>query len=220
VFENAELIHRYTRAVAIRDGALIDVSTSAREAGFGLPLALTPAPWARCVAVPPGVACRDEAVRRRDVLTMLRFAIREGNAGAPVVRFAVHVRNGKRDRTPPLVRFKAVCGPGDQGRRGRTRSAIMAGLFSPPVCFDPKAFHHIRSALTGGCVECALQKALTAAGRRETYRLGQTGHQRGPASERFLLAIQAAVEELEGIGAALAAGDGPDPDGNGEATTS
>ena len=33
MFENAELIHRYTRADAIRDGVLIDVSATAREAG-------------------------------------------------------------------------------------------------------------------------------------------------------------------------------------------
>jgi hypothetical protein len=96
----------------------------------------------------------------------------------------------------------------------------MPGFFSPPVCPDPKALQHIRSELTCGYVEHALEKALAAAGRRGAYRLGQTRHHRGPASERFLLAIQAAVEELEGIGAALAAGDGPDPDGNGEATTS
>jgi hypothetical protein len=31
------------------------------------------------------------------------------------VRFGVHVRDDNRDRTPPLVRLKAVCGPGDQG---------------------------------------------------------------------------------------------------------
>jgi hypothetical protein len=32
------------------------------------------------------------------------------------VRFGVHVRNDNRDRTPPLVRVRAVCGPGDQGK--------------------------------------------------------------------------------------------------------
>jgi hypothetical protein len=50
-----------------------------------------------------------------DVLTMLRFALRGPRGGAPEVRFAVHVRNDNRERTPPLVRLKAVCGPGDQG---------------------------------------------------------------------------------------------------------
>jgi hypothetical protein len=32
-----------------------------------------------------------------------------------VVRFGVHVRNDNRERTPPPVRLKALCGPGDQG---------------------------------------------------------------------------------------------------------
>jgi hypothetical protein len=31
------------------------------------------------------------------------------------VRFGAQVRNDNRDHTPPLVRLKAVCGPGDQG---------------------------------------------------------------------------------------------------------
>jgi hypothetical protein len=43
---------------------------------------------------------------------MLACAIRRGGSGAEV-RFGVHVRNDSRDRTPPLVRLKAVCGPGD-----------------------------------------------------------------------------------------------------------
>jgi hypothetical protein len=31
------------------------------------------------------------------------------------VPFALHVRNDNRERTPPLVRLKAVSGPGDDG---------------------------------------------------------------------------------------------------------
>jgi hypothetical protein len=30
-------------------------------------------------------------------------------------KFALLVRNDNRERTPPLVRLKAVCGPGDDG---------------------------------------------------------------------------------------------------------
>jgi hypothetical protein len=58
MFDNADLIHAYTRAEAIADGALIDVSAVARKAGIRYPVALTAAVWAKCVAVPPGVACR------------------------------------------------------------------------------------------------------------------------------------------------------------------
>ncbi len=114
MFENADLIHRYTRADAIRDGVLIDVSATAQEVGFRYPVSLTAAVHAKCVTVPPGVLHQDECGRLWDVLTMLRFAIRTGNDRSEV-RFAVHVRNDNRDRTPPLVRLKALCGPGDQG---------------------------------------------------------------------------------------------------------
>jgi hypothetical protein len=43
--EDADLIYRYTRADALRDGVLIDVSEVAREAGFKWPVALTAADW-------------------------------------------------------------------------------------------------------------------------------------------------------------------------------
>jgi hypothetical protein len=115
MFEDADLIHRYTRADALRDGVLIDVSAMAREAGFKFPVALTAAVWAKCVTVPPGVLGQDEAGRLWDVLTMLRFAVRGQSGGAREVRFGVHVRNDNRDRTPPLVRLKAICGPGNDG---------------------------------------------------------------------------------------------------------
>jgi hypothetical protein len=114
MFENADLIHRYTRAQALADGVLIDVSTVAREAGITYPVALTSAAWGRCVTVPPGVECQDEAGRLWDVLFLLALTIRRSDGGAEV-RFGVHVRDDNSEGTPPLVRLKAVCGPGDQG---------------------------------------------------------------------------------------------------------
>jgi hypothetical protein len=115
MFEDADLIHRYSRADAIRDGVLIDVTEAARGAGFKFPVALTAAAWARCVAVPPGVVCQDEAGRLWDVLWLLHLAIRGQSGGGAEVRFAVHVRNDNRERTPPLVGLKALCGPDDDG---------------------------------------------------------------------------------------------------------
>jgi hypothetical protein len=114
MFEKADLIHRYSRVDALRDGELIDVSATAREAGVRWPVALTRAAWERCVTVPPGVACQDEAGRLWDVVWMLRCAI--GRSSGAEVRFGVHVRNDNRERTPPLVRLKALCGPGDDGQ--------------------------------------------------------------------------------------------------------
>ena len=64
--------------------------------------------------MPPRVECQDEAGRLWDVLWLLRLAIGR-SGGGPEVRFGVHVRDDNRERTPPLVRLKALCGPGDDG---------------------------------------------------------------------------------------------------------
>jgi hypothetical protein len=93
---------------------LIDVTPTAREAGICYLVVLTRAVWECCVAVPPGVLCQDEKGRLWDLCRILCCAItRQG--GGRVVPFALHVRNDNRERTPPLVRLKAVCGPGDGG---------------------------------------------------------------------------------------------------------
>ena len=102
MFENADLIHQYTRADALRDGVLLDVSATAMETGIRWPVALTCAAWERCVSVPSGVACQDEAGRLWDVLWMLRCAIARQDGGC-VVSFALHVRNDNHEGIPPLL---------------------------------------------------------------------------------------------------------------------
>ena len=112
LFEGEEIISKYTRAQAIEDGVLIDVSTVAKEAGFLFPVAVSAGVWARCIEVPPGVECQDEAGRLWDVLHLLRIAIHR-NASGDRVDFAIHVRNDNRERIPPLVQLWALCGPGE-----------------------------------------------------------------------------------------------------------
>jgi hypothetical protein len=56
MFENADLIHRYTCADTIRDGVLIDASAVAREAGLRYPVAIASA---------GDFGCRSPAGRRR-----------------------------------------------------------------------------------------------------------------------------------------------------------
>ena len=48
-FDDAPVIHRCTRAEAIRDGMLTDVTETAREAGFKIPVAVTAAVQDQCV---------------------------------------------------------------------------------------------------------------------------------------------------------------------------
>ena len=64
------VISEYSRAQAIEDGVLVDVSETAREAGIRFPLALTRAVWESCVEVPRNrkgqpVPCQDEPGRLR-----------------------------------------------------------------------------------------------------------------------------------------------------------
>ena len=110
-FEDAEIIYSYTRKQALADGEQIDVSEVAREAGLKFPVYLTRAVWESYVTVPDGVRCQDEKGRLWDIVWMLRCAARR--TSGPQMLFGLHVRNDNRDRTPPLVNLKAVCGPRD-----------------------------------------------------------------------------------------------------------
>src|SRR4051794_40044352 len=69
---SGDILSRYTRTQAIEDGSLVDVTATAKEAGFRYPVTLTAAVWAEYVAVPDGVECQDEAGRLWDVLWMCR----------------------------------------------------------------------------------------------------------------------------------------------------
>src|SRR5437899_7017497 len=91
MFEESDLVHSYSRAQAIADGVLIDVSATAQEAGIRWPVALTRAVWERCVRVPPGVLGQDVAGQLWDVLWLVGCAIRGSDGGARDVRFGVPV---------------------------------------------------------------------------------------------------------------------------------
>jgi len=110
-WDDAEVISVYTRAQALEDGVLVDVSAMAKEAGIKFPVALTSTVWGQYVEVPEGVTCQDESGRLWDILWMFRCAA--AKFSGDTLQFKLHVRNDNQDRTPPLVTLKAVCGPGD-----------------------------------------------------------------------------------------------------------
>lgn len=76
---------------------------------------------AMCVTVPPGVLCQDEAGLLWDVLTMLRWTVRRQSSAAVEEPFGVHFRNHNRERTPPVVRVKAISDPNEQGEPAPSR---------------------------------------------------------------------------------------------------
>jgi hypothetical protein len=120
MFASEDLISAYTRAEAIEDGVLIDVSKDAREAGWKYPVAMTLAAWEDFVAWSDADTQRkqwpqDQAGRLWDVVFMGRLAARGGDSGGErLFAFYRTPRDGKA-RKPVKVLAKLHCGPGDNG---------------------------------------------------------------------------------------------------------
>jgi hypothetical protein len=123
-----DVIYAYTRAQAIEDGELIDVTGMARETGIQFPTAVTRAVWADYVAVPEELkGQQDQSGRLWDALWMLSMAVRGGRITGDVGTFEViFAKPDKGDwrsnekphsgsRTHRLVTLKTVCGPSDDG---------------------------------------------------------------------------------------------------------
>lgn len=122
-----DVIHAYTRKKAIADGALVDVTETAREAGFVWPVAMTREAWEYAVAWTeadekrkPEFTGQDEAGRLWDVVYMAFAFIRgkKARGAAPSVRDNYRLfripREGRGLRARPIV-LSIVTGPGDNG---------------------------------------------------------------------------------------------------------
>lgn len=113
------IIYSYTRKQAIEDGVLVDVSKTAKEAGFIVSVAVTQSVWHDYIEwenVQNKKAYQDTAGRLWDVLYMLKFARKRLENQSSVI-YSLHVV--ARDRQivrPALVKLKAVIGAGDNGK--------------------------------------------------------------------------------------------------------
>ncbi|MDE2489317.1 MAG: hypothetical protein KGM24_00610 [Elusimicrobia bacterium] len=108
-----EVVHSYTRAQAIEDGVLVDLTQLAREAGFRWPLAVTQGVWA---VVSPSPALKREGQsclgRAWDLLNVLRAELR--SVSGREVAFAPYFLS-ESGKAPRPVAMRAVSGPGDGG---------------------------------------------------------------------------------------------------------
>jgi hypothetical protein len=113
-----ESVYSYSRAQALDDGYLVDVTETAREAGFRFPVALTRAAWEDCVAWSEDDTThkhwpQDEAGRLWDVLMMARFLCKR-DAGASRITFQVlRVPREGRGVKPRKATLLAAIGSGD-----------------------------------------------------------------------------------------------------------
>jgi hypothetical protein len=105
------IIHSYTRAQAIEDGVLVDVSELAHEIGFLCPVALTAGVWALVEDIPPADQVTwsvQDRLRR-----VLRWAVNyvQHNRDQNMLLFNVPLRHGRN----LSAALKVVAGGGDQG---------------------------------------------------------------------------------------------------------
>jgi hypothetical protein len=115
LFSKVPVTWTYSRAQALEDGSLADVSDLARDAGFGAPVALTAAVWADCVAWDNAheIATQDETGRLWDVLAMARLAARSAPDASRTTFSVLRIASGHL--RPSRVRLALSIGPGDHG---------------------------------------------------------------------------------------------------------
>lgn len=112
-------IYVYSRAQAIEDGELVDISKTAKEAGFKLSIAVTSTVWNRYIDWTPAdddkQTVQHTSGRLWDVLWVLSLACRRcANESTLNYRLYVVPRDG-RSRKPRQIELKAVIGGGDNG---------------------------------------------------------------------------------------------------------
>lgn len=113
------VIFSYTRARALADGFLVDVSQVGKEAGFSVPVATTRRVWDEIVTPPDSARelGQSEDGRLWDVLWMLRYAISKGG-NTDLILYQLIVQNDyEHDAEDPRyeVTLKAQIHGGDNG---------------------------------------------------------------------------------------------------------
>ena len=115
-FEDMPVIFSYTRAQAIEDGVLVDLTAWAKETGFRILVACTSTVWNRYIVPPEGTKelGQSERGRAHDLLWMAYVAIRQSK-GAEREQLLFDVLFLQAPRRHEEVTSKAHCGPGDHG---------------------------------------------------------------------------------------------------------
>ncbi|MBK8269897.1 MAG: hypothetical protein IPK83_17035 [Planctomycetes bacterium] len=126
------MIFAYTRAQAIEDGVLIDLTEWARETSFKVPVACTSEVWHRYITPPAGTRefGQSERGRAHDTLWMLFVAIKrrssdnqlnsrtdggKGEARRGNDQLLYEVIFLQAPQHHETIQLKSICGPGDNG---------------------------------------------------------------------------------------------------------
>jgi hypothetical protein len=114
-----DVIFSYTRAQAIEDGVLIDVSEIAREASFVIPVAMTAGVFSQCVEwTAEDIEAKGDTENNRlwDVVFMANHKIRMSPDKGHLLNFIVAVVPRVGDSSAPVeIKLKMVVSGDDQG---------------------------------------------------------------------------------------------------------
>jgi hypothetical protein len=105
MFQDSEILFSYSRAQAIADGALIDITELAKPFGFRFSVAITSGLYAELTA-----GCGDDAAEQQSRLNVLLVTLRAeiAQTGSHSDRADLLISHPKA----PVAAY-ALCGPGD-----------------------------------------------------------------------------------------------------------
>lgn len=109
MLDDFEVISRYTRAQALEDGVLIDVTAMAKEASIKFPVAITSRLWHGYV-VPSEQDAHGQSTNGRLWDLLYLFAISARRTHGPLLIYEVGFLVNGHNR---IVNIKALIGPGD-----------------------------------------------------------------------------------------------------------
>ena len=112
MFTETDVIYRYTRADALRDGVLVDVSDFAHEAGFAIPVAITRVAHDSYIVPQDSLRGDGQSTEGRlwDTLRVLWITAKR-NGGSTVMFSVLFLINSSTEPEP--IELKAMCHPGD-----------------------------------------------------------------------------------------------------------
>ena len=109
------IIFSYTRAQALNDGVLVDVSDLAREAGFKWPVAVTDHLYHSIIVPSLELVAEGQSITGRlwDLLQVLRYTIANSKDDTYLQFSVLFVMSSGASPVP--VEIISVAGPGDDG---------------------------------------------------------------------------------------------------------
>ena len=118
-FSDMDIVYSYSRAQAIADGVLHDVSETAKQTGFKLPVAVTDTIFQKFLLPSPELVEYGQSCEARllDLLMVLYFMVRSlprNHTGSRITFTVKFLMDAEKELYEEPV-LTADCGPGDRG---------------------------------------------------------------------------------------------------------